>query len=560
MIQIFYVGKVEKETFGFKKLIHLLNLERKEISVIYFYAIFSGLIQLSLPLGIQAILGLVLGATMVTSIYVLIFILIFAVFMVGYLDVNRMMIIEKIQQKIFVRTAFEFAEKIPNLDLKASDHYYLPEKVNRFFDTQNVQKGISKLLLDIPGATIQILLGLILISLYHPLFILFSLLLITLLWLIFKITAKKGFVTSIQESDYKYNVLAWLEELGRVVKSFKYSQGTNLNLIKADEKLLNYISARTAHFKVLLFQFKFLVFFKVCITALMLLLGTYLLFEQKINIGQFVAIEIVIITIISAMEKLIASLENAYDVVAGLYKIDSVVELDTEKDGTFLLKTDALNIDINNLTFSYSENKELFKDISTKINANSITAISGEENSGKSTFLKLLTGSYKNFKGNIHFNQIPLQNYSLQSLRSQTGILLYEQDLFEASLYDNITLGNKHIKMEFIIDVARKTGIDNFLNYFPNSFETSIEPMGQKLPSSLIKKILLLRALVNDPILLILEEPWTGFDSATQQQIQNYLFEISAKKTIVISTNDREFIKKCHHHIHLKNGKIQNTK
>ena len=164
MIQIFYVGKVEKETFGFKKLIHLLNLERKEISVIYFYAIFSGLIQLSLPLGIQAILGLVLGATMVTSIYVLIFILIFAVFMVGYLDVNRMMIIEKIQQKIFVRTAFEFAEKIPNLDLKASDHYYLPEKVNRFFDTQNVQKGISKLLLDIPGATIQILLGLILIS------------------------------------------------------------------------------------------------------------------------------------------------------------------------------------------------------------------------------------------------------------------------------------------------------------------------------------------------------------------------------------------------------------
>ena len=477
-----------KKSYSFEKLFKLLKLERQEILAIYFYAILSGLIQLSLPLGIQAILGLVLGATMVTSVYMLIIILIIAVFIVGYLRVNKMMIIEKIQQKIFVRIAFEFAEKIPNLDLKAADHYYLPNKINHFFDIQNIQKGISKLLLDIPGASIQIVLGLLLISLYHPLFILFSLLLIFMLWVIFRITAKQGLETSIMESNYKYEVAAWLEEIGRVIKSFKYSQGTNLNLIKADEKSLNYINARTAHFKVLLFQFKSLVFFKVCVTAVMLLLGTYLLFEQKINIGQFVAVEIVILSIISAMEKLIASLENAYDVIAGLYKIDSLLELDSEKDGKFILQSSELNIEISNLNFSYTDTLELFKNISTNISANSVTAISGEENSGKSTFLKLLTGSYKNFKGNILFNQIPIQNYSLQSIRSNTGILLYEQDLFEGSLFDNITLGNTNIEMEHILDVAKKLGIENFLSSFPHSYETKIEPMGQKMPSSLIKK------------------------------------------------------------------------
>lgn len=544
-----------KENLNFKKLINLLNLERREITAIYFYAIFSGLIQLSLPLGIQAILGLVLGATMVTSVYILIIILIFAVFIVGYLRINKMKIIEKIQQKIFVRIAFEFAEKIPNIDLKAADQYYLPEKINRFFDTQNIQKGISKLLLDIPGASIQIILGLVLISFYHPLFILFSILLLALLWAIFKITAKKGLETSIVESNYKYEVAAWLEELGRVVKSFKYSQGTNLNLFKADEKLLKYINARTDHFKVLLFQFKSLIFFKVCITTLMLLIGTYLLFEQKINIGQFVAVEIVILAIISAMEKLIASLENAYDVVAGLYKIDSLIGMELEKDGTFKLNTNELSIEVNNLSFSYNENQELLKNISAKINAKSITAITGEENSGKSSFLKLLTGSYKDFKGNILFNQIPIQNYLLQSLRSKTGILLYEQDLFEGTLFENITLGNHQIRMEHIIEIANKTGIENFLSYFHNSFETQIEPSGQKLPASIIKKILLLRALVNDPILLVLEEPWTGSDDSIKQNIQNYLLDISKQKTIVISTNDREFIKKCNHHIHLKNSR-----
>jgi ABC-type bacteriocin/lantibiotic exporter with double-glycine peptidase domain len=289
----------------------------------------------------------------------------------------------------------------------------------------------------------------------------------------------------------------------------------------------------------------------------MLILGTYLLFEQKINIGQFVAIEIVIITIINAIEKLIVSLENAYDVVTGLYKIDSLLEIPTEKEGTFMLQTNALSIDIHNLNFSYDEKQELLKEISTKIAANSVTVISGEDNSGKSTFLKLLTGSYKDFRGSILFNQIPLENYSLQSIRSQTGILLYEQALFEGSLFENITLGNNQIKIEHILEVAQKIGIGNFLTFFSNSFETQIEPMGQKLPSSLIKKIILLRALINNPILLILEEPWAGFDVVIQQNIQDYLLEISKIKTIVVSTNDREFIKKCNHHIHLVNGTIK---
>jgi ATP-binding cassette, subfamily B, bacterial len=550
---------MKKEDYNFKILNNLLKLERSEITAIYFYAIFSGLIELSLPLGIQTILGLVLGATMVTSVYILIFILILAVFVIGYLQVTKMQIIEKIQQKIFVRVAFEFAERIPKLDLKSVDNYYLPEKINRIFDTLNVQKGISKLLLDIPSSSIQILFGLILISFYHPLFIVFSLILIIILWMIFKITARKGLETSIIESNYKYELVAWLEELGRVIKSFKHSQGTNLNLIKTDDKLVNYVNARTAHFNVLLFQYKFLVFFKLCITALMLILGTYLLLDQKINIGQFVAVEIVIIMTINAIEKLIVSLESVYDVVTGLYKIDSLLMLPTEEDGTFQFQENELSIDIKNLYFSYNKNQALFQDISTKIAANAITVVSGKENSGKSTFLKLLTGSYKDFKGSILFNKIPIQNYSLQTLRSKTGILLYEQDLFEGSLFENITLGNTHIEVKQILAVASNIGFKNFISSFSQSFETQIDPIGQKLPSSLIKIILLLRALINDPVLLILEEPWAGFDEDSQRNIQDYLLKISKTKTIVISTNDRDFIEKCTHHIHFVNGTIQNN-
>ncbi|MBK6820023.1 MAG: hypothetical protein IPG85_10730 [Bacteroidetes bacterium] len=125
-----------KQQSPLKKLLDLILLDKQEVISIYFYAILSGLVQLSLPIGVQAIIGFVMGATMVTSIYVLIFLVVLGVLMVGVMKINQMRIIEKVQQKIFTRNAFAFAEKIPNLDLQAMDKYYLPEKSITFLTPQ----------------------------------------------------------------------------------------------------------------------------------------------------------------------------------------------------------------------------------------------------------------------------------------------------------------------------------------------------------------------------------------------------------------------------------------
>jgi ATP-binding cassette, subfamily B, bacterial len=543
----------QNKTKALHKLASLINEERKEIINIYLYAISSGLIQLSVPIGIQSIIGFVLGATMVTSIYILIFLVVIGVLLVGVLQINQMRIIERIQQKIFVRFAAEVTEKIPSFDLKSIDTYYLPEKINRFFDIQSVQKGFSKLLLEIPVASIQIIFGLILLSIYHPLFIVFSFILIILLVLIFVFTSKKGLRTSMQESENKYQFVAWLEEMGRVIKSLKFSQGTHLNLIKADTYLTQYVHSRTAHFKVLLFQFKSLVFFKVSITALMLLIGTTLLFQQKLNVGQFVASEIVILMVINALEKLIVSLEYIYDVITGLEKLHMLKDLEVEKDGTEPFKANKLAIDFDKFSFGYEANKKIIQDFSAAIPANSITCITGEENSGKSTLLKLLTSSYKDYDGVILFNNLPLRNYTLQSLREHTGILLNEQDIFKGTLYENITMGKTQIESEKIMALAKKLNIHNFLHDFPESFETIISPLGNRLPTSTIKKVLILRALIHDPVLLILEEPWGGLDAETAKNIQQHLLDIASNKTIVVASTDMSFARRCNKIINLNN-------
>ena len=538
------------------RLFNLVLLDKKEITSIYFLAILNGLVQLSLPLGVQAIISFALGATMVTSIYVLIVIVVIGVWIVGILQVNQIKIIERIQQKIFTRNAFDFAETIPKIDLLKSNNYYLPEKINRFFDTLSVQKGVSKLLLDIPIASIQVIFGILLLSFYHPIFIGFGLLLLSTLFFILKLTSKKGWTTSLEESKNKYAMVGWFGEMARVIKSFKFRQSTHLNLTKTDETVVCYLRARTSHFKVLLFQYKALILFKVLITATMLVMGTYLLLNQQLNIGEFIAAEIIILTVINAIEKLIGSLDSVYDVITGLEKLANVTESSIEKSGKipYVSSEKGMTVELIKCELEFTPQNKVLQQLNFTLPSSSLICITGDEGTGKTSLLNLLCGNYQTENGGLLINNVPFQNYQLDSLRNRMGIFFNQEDIFEGTVLENITVGRSEITVEKINEIAHNIGFKGFINNFKNGFETILDPIGRKIASSLVSKILLLRAFVNEPELLLLEEPWRDFNQETKKSITDYLLKLSSKTTICIVTNNEEFIAKCDYSIHLENN------
>lgn len=540
-----------------KRIAQLVNVHKKEVVSIYLFSMLSGLINLSLPLGVQTIIGLVMGATMVSSIYVLIFLVVLGVFLVGLLQINQMKIIETIQQRVFANYAYTFADTIPRMDLKKMDHYFIPEKVNRFFDTINIQKGFAKLLLDIPIASVQIIFGILLLSLYHPLFILLGIFLLILLGIIFNLTSKRGISTSIEESNYKYEVVGFFNEMGRTLKSFKFSQGSDLNLEKTNAHTRGYLEARTQHFHVLLFQYKTLIFFKVSLTVLMLTLGTYLLIDQQLNIGEFIAAEIVILMVIGAVEKLITSLDSAYDVITGLEKIASVTESPLEKSGTMELNIQkGLDIQLSNFTFSFDASKKILDSINLHIKPGQKVSIDGPEGSGKSMLLRMLTGNYQDFEGSFQLNHFPIQNYALQDLRKNTGVVLHGQEIFGGSLWENISLGQKEITADLILQKSMELGFDDFLSHFPAGFDTIIEPIGKKTPQTIIKKVLLLRALCGPKKLLLLEEPWAGLETKNKEQLKHYLLNLPADTTVIVVSDDADFNRLTDQQIYMRHGKI----
>lgn len=544
--------------FPLSRIFSVIRLKRKEITSIYFFAIMHGLLQLSIPLGIQAIVNFIQAFSFSTSLWLLIIFVVVGVAISGGFQVTQLKIIERINQQIFSRYGLEYAYHIPKLDLKSIDNYYLPELVNRFFDAVTLQKGLSKLLIDIPAASIQILFGLLLLSFYSSIFVLFGVLLILVLALLLYTTSPKAYAASLEESDYKYRFAGWIEDMARTIKTFKFSKGTLLHMKNSDYLMGGYLKARTRHFNILVIQYWALIVFKLFITAAMLIVGAVLAINNEINIGQFVAAEIVILMIINSVEKFILSLDNVYDVLTSIEKLEKVLDKPIEKDGTINLNNvdRGLGIKAINLNFEFEANIPLLNDLNCDIPPGSKVCLMGSEGSGKSLFLRLLTGSYSSFRGTITINDIPINNYTLDSLRRATGISINDQDIFEGTILENITMGSEDVSLSYLAELATITGFKQYLSTLHEGYESRLETAGKTLNKSKIQKILLMRALIHNPSLLLLEEPWSAMDEEVQQDIKYYLLNKLKNTTIIVATNDQGFANTCDLIIVLDKGKI----
>lgn len=539
----------------------LLKPDQSEIRNVYLYAFFNGIVYLSLPLGIQAIIGLIQGGQVSSSWIVLIIFVLGGIALNGLLTVSQMRIVEHLQQKIFTRAAFEFAYRIPRIKLEALYRYYAPELMNRFFDIISVQKGLSKILIDFTSSAIQILFGLILLSLYHPFFIIFSAILVILIWLIFKLTARKGMDSSLKESQKKYELAHWLEELARNNTTFKLAGETNLPLERTDVEADGYIKYRESHFKVLIQQFYLMIGFKIIVAAGLLVIGSILVMEQQMNIGQFVASEIIILMILGAVEKLIGSLETIYDVLTSLEKIAQVTELELEPNTGMNISEKCteggMSIEFQHVDFYYPGNKNpILKDINFKIEPNEHVLITGHNTSGKTTLLHLIAGVFTPQEGSVNYNDFPQGNLNPEKLRSVIGDCLMEEKLFEGSIMENITMGRASASFENVQWAVKNLGLDDFIKSQPKGYDTVIQPEGKHFSQGTIDKLLLARSIADKPKVLLIKDAFQSIQKDEKKAIIDFLMHKSQPWTLIVSSSDDYLARQVDRIYVLENGEI----
>jgi len=496
-----------------------------------------------------------------SSVYVLITLVILGVLLSGGLQVVQISLVEFLQRRIFTKASLEFAFRIPRIRMESIQGNYAPELVNRFFDIITIQKGLPKLLIDLSSAVIQILFGLLLISLYHPFFVFFGLILLTSLVMIFYVTGPRGLTSSIEESKYKYKVAHWLEELARALHSFKLAGSTDLPLRKTDYNVNNYLKNRKVHFRVLVTQFSFIVLFKALITGGLLIMGTLLVVDRQITLGQFVASEIVIILILNAVEKIIMYMDVVYDLLTAVDKVAQVTDIPIEKTGGFDFPsghTGGFSVRTKNLNYRYAASGyNALKGIDLDIKPGEIVCITGAGNSGKTTLMNILTGMYSDYDGVVTINNYSLHDLDITHMRDQVAKNISQEDLFDGTLLENITLGKTSTTVHDAIQALEQVGLSDVINALPKGMETHILSGGKGLTKTMIHKLILARCLAKKPKLLVLNDFFITLAKPDKMALLGCITSPQRNCTVIIVSKDPMIMSACDRVIVMEDGLIR---
>ena len=544
-----------------QRLFKLLANFKSEIKEIYLFALLNSLVSLSLPLGLQAIIQYLITGQPSSSLYLIMGVIVLATVLNGWMNIHQLNISEHVRQMLFVRGAFDFVHRIPRLDLQRLVRGYVPEMMNRFFDVVAIQSSLQKALMDFSTAFFQIIFGLLLLSFYHPIFIALTLVLSLLFYFVIALLGKKALYYSIKESGHKYKVVFWLEEMARLSTTLRLLPSLEPGIRKMDAEVDAYLEDRNAHYSILKIQYWGLVIMKLLVIGSLMALGIILLQKQQINLAQFVAAEIVVLLIISSLEKIIFQMDSIYDLITSVTKVAHVADLPLREASTVspeqrseIKDKGPLSLSLNNLSFKYDDSTQWkFRDLNLQVEAGQKICISGRGGSGKNTLLKLLTGIYSASQGQLLIDQKPLEWIDRFTLNKRLGHCLNTEGVFEETLYNNIDLGSG-CSADQIMEACKIVGLQPYLDHLEEGIFTPLQSEGSPLSGTAAKRVVLARSVVHQPGLMIYEDVFTSLTQDEKAELYGTLTR--QPWTLVAFSNDPLLQQSCDLRYELTNGQI----
>lgn len=297
------------------KITKWLFTERKAFSQIYVLSGLQALMYAGITLGVQSIITYTMAGRMSASLIVLCVLTVVSVAFVGFFQLWQMRINETVYQRIFSKLTGRVSHYLAGIS--EEEKAKVGPRINHFLEVVSLQKGIGKILLDLSFAVISIIFGLLILPAYSMWFLIFSIFSAVSFFLIIRYYGGMSVDSSLKTSKHKYRILNWFQHSTRE---------TPEHITEMSNKMLkDYIDLRTKHYSHLEAQYKGILIFKMVFVSLVLFAGVYLVQAGQLNIGQFVASEIIIILVINSVEKLVLNWDVFFDITTAISKIEELL-------------------------------------------------------------------------------------------------------------------------------------------------------------------------------------------------------------------------------------------
>lgn len=521
-----------------------LKLESHDINTIIFLIVGIGILNFATPVAIQALVNIVTMGGILEPLYVISFVLFTLLTLSGVLYILQAYLVEHIQRRFFVRTAIESANKTQESMGKENNRQSTAELMNRFFDVTIVQKATAQLLTNGLSSVLQAVIGSIVLMFYSFYFALVVLLMTITLWFVVRVIGSRAINTAIDESVTKYQIVAWLETIAHNISAFKFLHGKFLAHDRIDALALNYLNARKTHFNTLLKQNITGVFLYAAAGTAMLALGGALVIQGQINLGQFVAAELIIFNVLSSFVRFIYQLESYYDMSAAFDKIGMIQDLEQEEGGLFKSNAQEIAIRFKDVKFAYNEDAVAVDKLSFTLPPKSTMAMLAKTGGGKSTIAELLVGLKAPDSGFVQYNEVDIKQYDIDTLRQKVAYIR-KLEILDDTIANNIRFGRHDITAAQITEVLGKLGILEHVLKLEKNIDTYLCHSGAPLSFSQAKLLCIARNIIGNPALLVIDGLLDDFEMPVLDIVMKLLTAKNRTWSLVVLTKHAHVAKYC---------------
>lgn len=543
-----------------RRLLMLVRPDRGDLLAVAMFAVVIGFLLLATPVAVQAVVNFVALGGAIPPLIVVVGFLFLGLALANFLSAFQTWAVEILQRRIFVRTVADLSMRLPRVSLSEASDDYGPELVNRFFDLETIQKRGSFLLLDGLSLLLSVLVGLVLLAFYHPLLLAFDILILGAIVLVVLGPIRKGIATAKAESNAKFAMAAWLEEIARNPSLFKTSGVLKSVFERSDRLAREYVESRARHFRIAFGQGVAALLLQIVASTALLGIGAFLVISGSLTLGQLVAAELVLALVLSSVAKLGKHLEAFYDLMAATDKVGKLLDLPMERSsGEHHFETGSAPgaaLELRSVGWAPPQGSALFRDATLEAAPGERIGVRGPSGSGKTSLLQLVWGLRTPSEGAVSIDGRDVRDLSFESLRRSVG-LIDGVDVIDDTVRANVGLGRPFVSDEDVRESLRRVELLDELSGLPGGVETRLRMDGRPLSFGQLVRLQVARATACAPRLLLVSDLFGDLDPEERNSVLDVLCAPDAPWTLVLATNDPEALARCNRTYLLENGTLR---
>ena len=498
----------------------------------------------------------VLKDKLVTTLNILIIGVIILEIIKIFLSIFRGFLLMFLGQRIDVSILFGYYNHMIRLPMKFFSSRKAGEIISRFSDADNINDTVAETVLSLMLDVIMSVVGGIIVYFQNQYLFFISVVLLLLYTII--VFSFKGILKKVNREVLENNS----QMTSLVIQSINGMETIktyNLEKRIQDEtefKYLKVLKSSLKRTKIGIFLGTLSEIVELLGSMAIIWVGSMQVINGKLTLGEMMVFNTLLGYFTEPVKNLIGLQPTIQTAMVSADRLGEVIDLDIEqKDERIIPNNLKGDIEIKNLDFRYGTREQILKNINIKIKKGEKIALVGESGSGKTTLAKLFLKFFDFEKGEININDFNIKDIDITFLREKISYISQDIFLFNNTIKENLIL-NETIKMEEVIEMAKKINAYDFINQLPQRFNYVIEENGANLSMGQKQRLSILRALLKKPDILIMDEATSNLDTITENIIQNTLNNLDMEMTIIIIAHRLSTIRMCDRIYVLDKGEI----